>query len=57
MDGRKIILEVEIDEAQTIINALSNMPFGQVSALVPKIMQQANGQIDKPSVAGTDVKQ
>jgi hypothetical protein len=42
-----IKLELSIEEVNYILNTLSQMPFIQVQALIPKIQSQAQEQVSK----------
>jgi hypothetical protein len=42
-----ITLELEIAEVNGILNALGNMPFIQVQALIAKIQGQAAPQVEQ----------
>lgn len=48
---KELNLQVTIDEANLILEALGNLPFKQVFSLVGKIQQQASQQL-----SGEDVK-
>lgn len=37
-------LDLEQQEVQLVLNALANLPYGQVFQLVPKIVGQVNAQ-------------
>lgn len=39
-------IELERDELQIIVNALGDRPFREVAHFLPRLMQQANDQID-----------
>jgi|GEM_PF-1287446 len=41
----KLSLELTIDEANLILEALGNMPFNKVYGLIGKIQQQASAQL------------
>jgi hypothetical protein len=45
-----IKLELEIAEVNGILNALGQMPFVQVQALIAKIQGQAAPQVEAPKV-------
>ena len=38
-------LMVTVDEANLVFAALSNLPYGQVSMLIPKLQQQCQSQL------------
>ena len=40
-----MILDLEPNEVQTIVNALSQRPYAEVAELIPKIIQQANAAV------------
>lgn len=42
---KEIDLQVSVDEVNLILEALGNLPFVKVYALIGKIQQQANQQI------------
>ena len=42
---KEIDLQVSVDEVNLILEALGNLPFVKVYALIAKIQQQANQQI------------
>ena len=42
---KEIDLQVSVDEANLILEALGNLPFVKVYTLIAKIQQQANQQI------------
>jgi hypothetical protein len=46
---KEISLKVTIDEANLILEALGNLPFARVYALVGKIQQQASQQLNDDS--------
>ncbi len=45
MNKPNIFLEVSLEEANTILKALGNLPFNQVYELIGKINVQANMQL------------
>jgi hypothetical protein len=51
---KEINLKLTIDEANLILEALGNLPFARVYALIGKIQQQASQQLndDNPPPAG-----
>ena len=48
----EIELTITVDEANTILEALGNLPFKEVFTLVSKIQKQASQQLGKASAAG-----
>ncbi len=48
---QELELKVTVDEANLILEALGNMPFKQVYALVGKIQEQANRQLNGETVS------
>ena len=44
-----IKLELEVNEVNGVLNALGQMPFVQVQALIAKIQGQAAPQVEKKS--------
>ena len=58
MSNREIDLQVSVDEVNLILEALGNLPFVKVYALIGKIQQQANQQInaaERPTDAASDL--
>jgi hypothetical protein len=53
---KEINLTVNIDEANLILEALGNLPFVRVFALIGKIQEQSSQQINKEN-RSTEVKQ
>ncbi|MEL7145252.1 MAG: hypothetical protein AAFO69_02705 [Bacteroidota bacterium] len=52
-------LKLTVDEVNTILSALGNMPYSQVFQLVAKVHQQAaeqQGEAEAPSAAKADKK-
>jgi hypothetical protein len=47
---KTINLNLSLDETNKVLQALGNLPYSQVSALIPKIQSQAQEQLK----AGTD---
>lgn len=45
MEGQKLNIELTVTEWNVVMQALGNMPFAQVSNIVPSIQQQANEQL------------
>jgi hypothetical protein len=57
---REIDLRVSVDEVNLILEALGDLPFVKVYALIGKIQQQANQQIsaaERPSDAANSQSQ
>jgi hypothetical protein len=50
----QISLLTTVNEAQTILNALSTLPYNQVSELIPRLKASAEAQIAK--AASQEVK-
>ena len=49
-------LMVTVDEANMVLGALSNLPYGQVNQLIPKLQQQCESQLrPSPVVSSTAV--
>ena len=50
-----IHLELKVEEAQLVLNALSQLPFAQVASLIANIRAQAEKQLQPatPAPAGT----
>ena len=46
---KEIQLNVSIDEANLILEALGNLPFARVYALIGKIQEQAGNQLAAPN--------
>ena len=44
-------LMVTVDEANLVFAALSNLPYGQVSMLIPKLQQQCQSQLQPSAPA------
>lgn len=44
---KEIVLNLTIEEVNLILNALGNLPFNQVQALISKITLQGNSQIQE----------
>ena len=44
-----IKLELDVNEVNGVLNALGQMPFVQVQALIAKIQGQASPQLEKKS--------
>jgi hypothetical protein len=52
-----MILDLAPNEVQTIVNALTQRPYAEVSELIPKIIRQANTQAshsEKPEDADSE---
>ena len=49
----KLNIQLSINEANTILRALGNMPYLQVAGLIQTIQNQANGQL-KPIEAAAE---
>ncbi|HEX2872361.1 MAG TPA: hypothetical protein VHP33_13930 [Polyangiaceae bacterium] len=47
---RKIQLELSIEEANVILEALGQLPFARVFALIGRFQEQARAQLDAPDV-------
>lgn len=45
MEGQKLSIELTVTEWNVVMQALGNMPFAQVSNIVPNIQKQANEQL------------
>lgn len=45
MSAQKITWTVSPDEAQTILNALHELPFKSVAAIIPRLVAEANAQL------------
>lgn len=43
-----IKLELSLEEVQLVVNALGNLPFGQVEAIIGNIRNQAVEQMNPP---------
>lgn len=43
---KKMNLQISIDEANLILEALGNLPFARVYALIGKIQEQAGQQVN-----------
>lgn len=41
-----INLMLSLDECNIVLNALANLPYGQVNMLIPKLQQQAQSQLN-----------
>jgi hypothetical protein len=50
----KIKLEVEIDEANLILEALGQLPFARVYTLIGRIQEQARTQLEGVGQSGAD---
>lgn len=48
MNDQNITLDITIDEANKILQALGTQPFQEVFQLVEKIQQQAASQLNEP---------
>jgi len=44
-----IKLELSLEEVQLVVNALGNLPFGQVEAVIGNIRSQAVEQMNPPA--------
>lgn len=44
-----IKLELSLEEVQLVVNALGNLPFGQVEAVIGNIRNQAVAQMNPPA--------
>ncbi len=51
---KEIEFKVTIDEANLILEALGNLPFAKVYALVGKLQTQASAQLDQPEPLEAD---
>ena len=51
MDTKEIELKLTVAEANGVLQALGQMPFAQVAALIQKIQQQAQPQLDSGAEA------
>lgn len=49
-----IELKLSTQEVQLIINALANLPYGQVRALIENVVDQANAQTQQQNAGTTD---
>lgn len=47
-----INLELEVKEVEVVLQALANMPYGQVAQLFNNIQQQATAQIQQQKPEG-----
>jgi len=54
MEGQKLSIELTVTEWNVVMQALGNMPFAQVSNIIPAIQSQANSQL-KPAEAATEI--
>jgi hypothetical protein len=43
-----IHVELKVEEAQLVLNALSQLPFAQVASLIANIRAQAEKQLQQP---------
>jgi hypothetical protein len=50
----EIELKLEPTEVQLIINALANLPYGQVRGVIEKVVDQANAQTQQEKAGTTD---
>ncbi|EAY25089.1 hypothetical protein [Microscilla marina] len=48
-DGQLIHFQITLDEANVIFKALGQMPFADVYALIGKLNEQANRQLNHPN--------
>ncbi len=56
---KEINLKLTVDEANTVLQALGQLPFAQVYNLVEKIRNQAGQQLEMPqngAATGADAK-
>lgn len=53
----EINLKLTVEEANTVLNALGNMPYGQVFQLIAKIHEQAAEQSGESAKIATTVKE
>jgi hypothetical protein len=49
-----IHLELKVEEAQLVLNALSQLPFAQVASLIANIRAQAEKQLQPATSAPAD---
>jgi hypothetical protein len=49
-----IHLELKVEEAQLVLNALSQLPFAQVASLIANIRAQAEKQLQPETPAPAD---
>ncbi len=49
-----IELKLSTQEVQLIINALANLPYGQVRTLIENVVDQANAQTQQQNAGTTD---
>ena len=52
---RKIQLELSVDEANVILEALGQMPFARVFSLIARFQEQARAQLETPEVGTNGV--
>ena len=50
----EIELKLMPQEVQLVIGALANLPYGQVRALIEKVVEQANAQTHQENAGTTD---
>lgn len=50
-NDEQLTLEITIDEANIILDALGNMPFKQVYTLIGKIQEQAGAQLSDEAIS------
>ena len=48
---QKINIELDIEEINILIEALSNLPFKKVYKIIEKLHLQANNQINKKAIS------
>lgn len=51
----EIELKLDIDEINTVLESLGNLPYLRVHKTIEKIMQQATAQVAENNLAKTDV--
>ena len=55
MNPQLFNLMLTLDEVNLVINALANLPYAQVQAVIPKVQQQCQAQINGPAEAKVPV--